>query len=96
MAGGSGLGGLLTPHDAGRLIGGMLRLLADQLDRSPAPSVTPVLRIGFAVDSWVGFYENFLPFFRGIPKKGHNGQVGAVIEAPILDAGGALTDRDAY
>ena len=33
--------------------------------------------------------------FRGIAKKGQSGQAGAAIEGSILDAGGALTDRDA-
>ena len=33
--------------------------------------------------------------FRGIPEKCHGGQAGAAIEGPILDGGGALTDRDA-
>ena len=64
-----------------------LRLLADQLDRPVAPSITPTFSFGFAVDGGSGFVENFFPFLRSIPKKYYYDQIIASIEGRILDAG---------
>ena len=72
-----------------------LWLLTNQLYRPSCKSVTPTLCFGFAVDGGGGSGENILPFFRSIPKKCHCGQVGALKEGPIPDAGNAIRNRDA-
>ena len=84
MAGGSWLSAPLPPHDAGRLIGERLRLLADQLHRPTAPFVIPALGFGFAVDNRKGVYEPCF-IFGCIPKKYQFRQAGTVIEHPVLD-----------
>ena len=72
-----------------------LWILTNQLDRSAREIVTPALCIRFAVDSWVGFYENCVPFFRSISKESYRGQAAASIEGPSLDAGDAVRNIDA-
>ena len=103
-----GLGRLLTPHDAGRLIGGItphnprttdhesggLGLLTNQLYRPSCKSITPALCFGFAIDCGGGSGENIFPFLRSIPKKCHCGQAGAFAEGGSPDAGDTISNRD--
>ena len=72
-----------------------LWILTNQLDRSAREIVTPALCIRFAVDSWVGFYENFVPFFRSITKESYRGQAAAGLEGTIPDAGDTVRNSDA-
>ena len=72
-----------------------LWLLTNQLYRPTTKSVTPAFGFGVAVDGGGGSSENILPFLRSIPKKCHCGQVGALKEGPIPDAGNAIRNRDA-
>ena len=69
-------------------------LLTNQLYWPTTKSITPTLRFGFAIDCGVGFFENFFPFLRSIPKKCYSGQAGAVFECVIPDAGDAIWNRD--
>ena len=81
-----------------------LWLLTNQLYRPTPKSLTPALRFGFAVDSGDCAVEKVsatrisaakAPDFRSIPKECHSGQAGASTEGPILDAGDAVTNRNA-
>ncbi len=94
-AGGSVVHGATHPPRCRSLDWGSLRFLADQFDRSAREIVTPALCIRFAVDSWVGFYENCVPCFRGIPKKSYCGQAAAGLEGSIPDAGDTVRNSDA-
>ena len=76
-------------------MGRWLWLLTNQLYRPSCKSVTPALCFGFAVNGGGCLTKNLITRFRGIPKKCHTRQTAASIEGLIVDAGDAVTNRDA-
>ena len=79
-----------SPNKGPWIRGRWLWHLANQLYRPATPSITPTVRIGFAVNGGGGSGENIFPFLRSIPKKCHCSQALTVKESRIPDAGNAI------